>query len=77
MSHRENESNTIVLLLLFVLLFLVLVAGGGVCFWLQRLRAVQMINEVERVELRARAEASKAQRAIEESRERLDDTSRP
>ena len=56
-SHRENQSNTIVLLMLLVLLSLVLVAGGGVFFWLQSLRAMQAKNEVERLELRAKAAA--------------------
>lgn len=77
MSRRENESNAITLLLLIVLLFLVLVAGASVFFWLQSLRAMEMRNQAERAELRARAEAVKAQEAIEEIRLSSEETARP
>jgi flagellar basal body-associated protein FliL len=69
MSRRENEANAIFLLLLFAVLFMVLVAGSGVFVWLQSLRAIQMRDEAERVELRAKAEAIQATRDAELSRE--------
>ncbi len=66
MSRREHESNSITMMLLFTLLLLVLVAGASVFFWLQSLRAIEMRNQAERAENRAKAEAIEAQRAVEE-----------
>ena len=77
MSRRENESNAIILSLLFVLLFLILVACASVFFWIQSLRAMEMRNRAERAELRAKAEAVRAQRAVEEIRLSSEETARP
>lgn len=65
--NREKEANPIVFVLLCFLLFLVLVFGVSVFFWLQSLRASQLRDQAERVELREKAEATRMQRAAEES----------
>lgn len=77
MSGRKNDSNAITLWLLFVLLFLVIVAGASVFFWLQSLRALDLRNQVERAERRARAEEITAKRAAEESLLQLEESLRP
>ncbi len=75
--NREKESNPIIFVLLCFVLFLVLVSSVSVFFWLQSLRDRQLRDQVERVELRAKAEAARMLRTAEESGSQVEDAVLP
>ena len=75
--NREKEANPIVFVLLCFLLFLVLISCVSVFFWLQSFRARQLRDQAERVELRAKAEAARVQRAAEEGGSAGEDAALP
>lgn len=75
--NREKEANPIIFVLLCFLLFLVLLSCVSVFFWLQSFRAMQLRDQAERAELRAKAEAARAQRTAEESSPPMEDVALP
>ena len=75
--NREKESNPIIFVLLCFVLFLVLVSSASVFFWLQSLRARQLRDQAERVELRAKAEEARMLRTAEESGSQVEDAALP
>lgn len=75
--NREKESNPILFVLLCFLLFLLLVSSVSVFFWLQSLRAMQLRDQAERVELRAKADAARMLQAAKESGSSREDETLP